>query len=134
MHTEEEDTDLLSATVKTRPARVAVTKNLCSGTVCALHSATCVSLSRAYLVPINVMLVGTSNLYRFMLFSVTLTLPEVYKVIGRQNLMSIKFELVLKQFSLNTVTSPSSEKNLIMGNICCTTDCLKKSILKNFFF
>ena len=34
VHTEEEDTDLLSATVKTRPARVAVTENLCSGTVC----------------------------------------------------------------------------------------------------
>ena len=41
VHTEgEQDTDLLSATVKTRPARVAVTENLCSGTVCALHSAT----------------------------------------------------------------------------------------------
>ena len=40
MHTEEEDTDLLSATVKTRPARVAVTENLCRGTVCTLHSAT----------------------------------------------------------------------------------------------
>ena len=38
VHTEEEDTDLLSATVKTQPARV--TENLCSGTVCALHSAT----------------------------------------------------------------------------------------------
>ena len=40
VHTEEEETDLLSATVKTRPARVAVTENLWSGTVCALHSAT----------------------------------------------------------------------------------------------
>ena len=41
MHTEE-DTDLLSATVKTWPARVAVTENLCNRTVCALHSATLV--------------------------------------------------------------------------------------------
>ena len=40
VHTEEEDTDLFSATVTTRPACVAVTENLCSGTVCALHSAT----------------------------------------------------------------------------------------------
>ena len=91
---------------------------------------------------IPAMLIGTIDFYHFRSLSLTLTLSGGHKVSTMQNLLFfgfcfffffshnfhliiMNFDVVMKQFKLNTLRLHLSKIHFNKGNNCCFNDCVK---------